>query len=98
MYNPIHKREKTDGLYMIAVRVLNKKDNILVYGYIYYPNILVNCLYLYFVSRCGYKTYNEWGYYLSMLFEYNELKNNKVIQDHNKKKYMMYLSILNLKD
>ncbi len=37
-----------DGIYIIAIRILSKKEKILVYNYIYYNDLLYLTLIVYF--------------------------------------------------
>lgn len=59
------------GVYLVVFRVLNKHSNVLVYNYIYYPDVFINSL-LYYLLRKNNNfknsmVYREWGDYLSVL-------------------------------
>ncbi len=70
--------DKTHGWYLVSLRVFNNDDKKLVYGYIYYPNVFIKSLYAYFIFKYAYKTFNEWGHYIT-IFE-KELLTLKQIQ------------------
>ena len=57
------------GIYIITFRILNKKEKILVYNYIYYNDLLYLTLIVYFSLRNQFITHHshEWGKYLIVL-------------------------------
>jgi len=44
-----------DGNYLVLVRVLNKDSNVIIYNYIFYPDIFKNALLYFIVQRKDYK-------------------------------------------
>lgn len=58
-----------DGIYLVAIRVINKEKKSLVYNYIYYNDMLYLTLIVYFLVRNYFITENnhEWGKYLVIL-------------------------------
>lgn len=55
----IYNKNNIESVYLVSLRVLNKKDNSLVYGYIYYPEILEHSLFSYLLLKHRFKTFNE---------------------------------------
>ena len=58
-----------DGIYLVAIRVINKEKKSLVYNYIYYNDMFYLTLIVYFLVRNYFITENnhEWGKYLVIL-------------------------------
>jgi hypothetical protein len=51
-----------EGYYLVLLRVLNKDSNVIIYNYIFYPDIFRNALLYFLVQRKDYKNstvYNE---------------------------------------
>lgn len=64
---PVHKHKgDADGVYLVYIVTFNKKENKLVYGYTYYPNIFLECLLNYFKFKNSYQSFNEWGNYTTI--------------------------------
>ena len=81
--NKNHRKviKNKEGIYLIAIRILNKKEKSLVYNYIYYNDLLYLTLVVYFLLRNNFITKNkhEWGKYLVILdnnlLDYNNVGN-----------------------
>lgn len=50
-----YKKDNNEGVYLVSLRVLKKDKNILVYNYIYYPDIFVNYILGYLIIREDFK-------------------------------------------
>jgi hypothetical protein len=48
-----------DGIYLIGIRILNKKEKSLVYNYIYYNDLFYLTLIVYFLIRNIFITYDN---------------------------------------
>lgn len=95
----------TTGIYLVVFRLLKKDSRILVYNYIYYPNIFVNSLLHYLVVKSNFKNsfiFKEWGDYLSVLS--NEFANDSYVKGlyenlHKRNQHLTeYLSTGQLED
>jgi len=70
-----------EGIYLIAISILNKERKILVYNYIYYNDLFYLTLIVYFLVRNFFitKDNHEWGKYLVILdnkfLDYNSVGN-----------------------
>lgn len=69
--NKSHRKliKNKEGIYLIAIRILNKEEKSLVYNYIYYNDLLYLTLIVYFLTRNYFitKDNHEWGKYLVIL-------------------------------
>ena len=72
-----------EGIYLIAIRILNKKEKSLIYNYIYYNDLLYLTLVVYFLIRNHFiiNDKHEWGKYLVIL-------DNKFLDYYNVDKYI----------
>ena len=73
------------GVYQVVFRVLNKNSNVLVYNYIYYPDVFIDSVLYYLLRKNNFKNsfiYREWGDYLSVL--YNRLGEGNDIEEVKK--------------
>lgn len=83
-----------EGVYLIAIRILNKEKKSLVYNYIYYNDLLYLTLIVYFLTRNYFiaKDNHEWGKYLVVLdnifLDYNNV--DKYIDLYNTKDKAWY--------
>lgn len=77
-----------EGIYFIAIKILNKKEKSLVYNYIYYNDLLYLTLIVYFLVRNYFIAENnhEWNKYLVVLdnrfLDYNNV--SRYIDIYNK--------------
>jgi DNA-dependent RNA polymerase len=58
------------GVYLVVFRLLNKDSNILVYNYVYYPDIFINSVLYYIIRKNLFKSsmvFREWGDFLAIL-------------------------------
>jgi hypothetical protein len=58
-----------EGVYLILIRVLNSNSKVLIYNYIYYPDVFYNPLKYFLINKKDYKNsllYSEWGDYLGV--------------------------------
>lgn len=61
---------RDSGVYLVVFRVLIPGSNVLIYSYIYYPDIFVNSVLYYLLRKNNFKNsliYKEWGDFLSVL-------------------------------
>lgn len=68
--------KNSNGIYLVMFRVLNKDTNVLIYNYMYYPNIFFICLFAYLIVKDKYINsiiYKEWGDYLTIIdYKFND--------------------------
>lgn len=83
--------KKSDGLYLVMFRVLNKDSNVLICNYICYNLLFLQCLIFFFMVRVEFSTdmgLNEGNDYLIHL-DYEFLK------DEDRKKNKLFLNVSN---
>ena len=62
--------KSNSGVYLVVFRALNKDSDVLVYNYIYYPDVFINSVLYYLLLKNNFKNslvYREWGDYFSVL-------------------------------
>lgn len=58
------------GVYLVSLRLLHKDSNIIIYNYVYYPDIFVNNILYFLIQKNNFSKsliYREWGDFLSII-------------------------------
>lgn len=76
------------GIYLIALRVLQKDSNTIVYSSIYYPDIFTDSLLIYLLTKTNFKgsfLFKECGDFYTVID--NKLGNHRIVETFMKKRY-----------
>ena len=80
--------KQSDGIYLVMFRVLNKDSNTLVYNYIYYNPLFLQCLVFYFILRVDFSNDTD----LNEKNDYLVLLDSEFLDTNDKKKNKLFLN------